>query len=53
MKKYNLLIAGFNGIAIYLILHYGGTSKWIILSLFTGSELLLWYFFVRNKKNHN
>ena len=50
MKKYNLFIVGFNVAAIYLILHYGGTSKWIILSLFTGLELLAWYFFVRNNK---
>ena len=53
MKKYVVFFSAINAGAVYLILHYGGTSKWIILSLFTCSELLLWYFFVRNKKNHN
>ena len=50
MKKYNLFIVGFNVAAIYLILHYGGTNKWTILSLFIGAELLAWYFFVINNK---
>ena len=53
MKKYVVFFSAINAGAIYLILHYGGTNKWTILSLFISAELLAWYFFVRNKKNHN
>ena len=50
MKKYAVFFSAINAGAIYLILHYGGTSKWTILSLFICTELLAWYFFVRNNK---
>ena len=53
MKKYVVFFSAINAGAIYLILHYAGTNKWTILSLFIGAELLAWYFFVRNNKNYN
>ena len=53
MKKYVVFFSAINAGVIYLILHYGGTNKWTILSLFISAELLAWYFFVRNNKNYN
>ena len=53
MKKYVVFFSAINAGAIYLILHYGGTNKWTILSLFIGAELLAWYFFERNNKKLN
>ena len=50
MKKYVVFFSAINAGAIYLILHYGGTNKWTILSLFIGAEFLAWYFFVSNNK---
>ena len=49
-KKYNLLIAAFNGAAIYLILHFGGIYKWWAFGLLIGAEALLYYLFIKKIK---